>query len=221
MIFFIPFFFLLDDSSLVSTGVALVAVELSAVLDDVVAGCAASVLVDDPAGAAAAPASATGAGDPLAFGLATAAFPVAGALASAAGLAVVSGALPGVLTGVLPGVLTGVEVAPAGATVVPGCESGPVLIISTPTLGCPSLPAAGPVRASSGVTGSVPVSAGVCELAAPPATVNAGPCAPGRSTSVAETTSFGGFSCGVPPCAAVEKSGSPLIIDIGIFSAMT
>src|ERR1700678_1895867 len=98
MIFFMPFFFLLDDSSLVSTGVALVAVELSAVLDDVVAGCAASGVVDDPvgAGAAAAPASATGAGDPLAFGLATAALPVAGALASAAGLAVVSGALPGV-----------------------------------------------------------------------------------------------------------------------------
>src|SRR5580704_12059909 len=115
MIFFMPFFFLLDDSSLVSTGVALVAVELSAVLDDVVAGCAASVLVDDPAGAATAPASATGAGDPLAFGLATAALPVAGALASAAGLAVVSGALPGAL----PGVLTGVEVAPAGAAAVP------------------------------------------------------------------------------------------------------
>src|ERR1700678_786048 len=215
MIFFMPFFFLLDDSSLESTGVALVAVELSAVREGVAAGCAASGLVDDPAGAAtgaaaaAAPASGTGAGDPVAFGLATAALPVAGTLASGAGLTVV------------PGVLTGGEGAPAGAAVVPGCESGPVLIISTPTLGCPSLPAAGPVRASSGVTDSVPVSAGVCEFPAPPATVNAGPCAPGRSTSVAETTSFGGFSCGVPPCAAVEKSGSPLIIDIGIFSAMT
>src|ERR1700691_4407993 len=101
MIFFMPFFFLLDDSSLESTGVALVAVDLSAVLDEVVAGCAASGLVADPAGAAtgaaaaAAPASGTGAGDPGAFGLATAALPVAGTLASGAGVTVV----PGVLTG--------------------------------------------------------------------------------------------------------------------------
>src|ERR1700722_5328546 len=214
MIFLIPFFFLLEDSSLESTGVAFVAVEPSALLV-VVAGWSAAV--EDPAAAeaalasvaGAALASAAGAGvdEPVAFGLATAALAVGEALLSGAGLTVV------------PGVFTSGEVAPGGAAVVAGWESGPVLIISTPTFGC-ALPAAGPVVASTGVTVSVPVSAGVCEFALPPATVNDGPCAPGRNTSVAETTSFGGFSCGVPPWAAVVKSGSPLIIDIGIFNAM-
>src|SRR3984957_6205385 len=207
MIFLIPFFFLLEDSSLESTGVAFVAVEPSALLV-VVAGWSAAV--EDPAAAGAALASVAGAAlasaagagvgvdEPVAFGLATAALAVGEALLSGAGLTVV----------------------PGGAAVVAGWESGPVLIISTPTFGCALLPAAGPVVASTGVTVSVPVSAGVCEFALPPATVNDGPCAPGRNTSVAETTSFGGFSCGVPPWAAVVKSGSPLIIDIGIFNAM-
>ena len=216
MIFLIPFFFLLEDSSLESTGVAFVAVEPSALLV-VVAGWSAAV--EDPAAAGAALASVAGAAlasaagagvgvdEPVAFGLATAALAVGEALLSGAGLTVV------------PGVFTSGEVAPGGAAVVAGWESGPVLIISTPTFGC-ALPAAGPVVASTGVTVSVPVSAGVCEFALPPATVNDGPCAPGRSTSVAETTSFGGLSCGVPPWAAVVKSGSPLIIDIGIFNAM-
>ena len=205
MIFLIPFFFLLEDSSLESTGVAFVAVEPSALLV-VVAGWSAAV--EDPAAAGAALASVAGAAlasaagagvdEPVAFGVATAALAVGEALLSGAGLTVV----------------------PGGAAVVAGWESGPVLIISTPTFGCALLPAAGPVVASTGVTVSVPVSAGVCEFALPPATVNDGPCAPGRNTSVAETTSFGGFSCGVPPWAAVVKSGSPLIIDIGIFNAM-
>src|ERR1700722_19866028 len=205
MIFLIPFFFLLEDSSLESTGVAFVAVEPSALLV-VVAGWSAAV--EDPAAAGAALASVAGAAlasaagagvdEPVAFGLATAALAVGEALLSGAGLTVV----------------------PGGAAVVAGCESGPVLIISTPRFGCALLPAAGPVVASTGVTVSVPVSAGVCEFALPPATVNDGPCAPRRNTSVAETTSFGGFSCGVPPWGAVVKSGSPLIIDIGIFNAM-
>ena len=205
MIFLIPFFFLLEDSSLESTGVAFVAVEPSALLV-VVAGWSAAV--EDPAAAGAALASVAGAAlasaagagvdEPVAFGLATAALAVGEALLSGAGLTVV----------------------PGGAAVVAGWESEPVLIISTPTFGCALLPAAGPVVASTGVTVSVPVSAGVCEFALPPATVNDGPCAPGRNTSVAETTSFGGLSCGVPPWAAVVKSGSPLIIDIGIFNAM-
>src|ERR1700722_5164444 len=214
MIFLIPFFFLLEDSSLESTGVAFVAVEPSALLV-VVAGWSAAV--EDPAAAGAALASVAGAAlasaagagvdEPVAFGLATAALAVGEALLSGAGLTVV------------PGVFTSGEAPPGGPAVVAGWESGPVLIISTPTFGC-ALPAAGPVVASTGVTVSVPVSAGVCEFALPPATVNDGPCAPGRNTSVAETTSFGGFSCGVPPWAAVVKSGSPLIIDIGIFNAM-
>ena len=88
MIFFSPFFFLLVDSSLESTGVALVPVEPSALLV-VVAGW--SAVVEDPAAAGAALASAAGAGadEPVAFGLATAALAVGEALASAAGLTVV------------------------------------------------------------------------------------------------------------------------------------
>src|ERR1700722_3959076 len=195
MIFLIPFFFLLEDSSLESTGVAFVAVEPSALLV-VVAGWSAAV--EDPAAAGAALASVAGAAlasaagagvgvdEPVAFGLATAALAVGEALLSGAGLTVV----------------------PGGAAVVAGWESGPVLIISTPTFGCALLPAAGPVVASTGVTVSVPVSAGVGETALPPATGNDGPCAPGCNTSVAETTSFGGFSCGVQTWAAVVKSGS-------------
>jgi len=203
--FFSPFFFLLVDSSLESTGASFVAAGLSAVLDDEgVAGCDAS-----------------GAGDPVAPGVGTGA-----GLASGVGVVVpvVLGAVTGALVSaagvtVVPGVLASGDVEPGGGAVVAGWESGPVLIISTPT-DCPSAPApAAPVLASSGVTTSVPVSAFCVEPAAPPAIVKAGPCAPGRNTSVAETTSFGGFSCGVPPCAAAEKSGLPFTNVNGIFNA--
>ena len=120
---------------------------------------------------------------------------------------------------VVPGAFVSGEAAAGGCSVVAGWESGPVLIISTPTPVCCASAPAGTVLASSGVTTSVPVSAAP-EFAAPAATVNDGPWAPGRSTSVADTTSFGGFNCGVPLCAAVEKSGLPFTRDSGILIAM-
>jgi len=112
--------------------------------------------------------------------VATAAF-ASGAGFTGAGLAVV------------PGALVSGDAAPCGCGVVAGCASEPVLIISTPTPVCCGSAPAGTVLASSGVTTSVPVSAAP-EFAPPAVTVNAGPWAPGRSTSVAETTSFGGLS---------------------------
>ena len=153
---------------------------------------AGAVVVPEAAGAGVAGADSSGvalaapvgAGEPSAIELA------AGAFGVGAGFTVV------------PGVFVSGEVDPGGAAVVPGvaagCESGPVLIISTPTLGWDDPPPAAPVLASSGVTTSFPLSAELAPFAEPVATENDGPCAPGRKTSVADTTSFGGLSCGTP-----------------------
>jgi len=113
----------------------------------------------------------------------------------------------------------------AGA-VVAGCSdvgwplSSSGVRISTPRPARGAEPA-GTVVASSGVTTSLPLP-DVCAFdpAALPVTVNDGPAAPGRRTSVAETASFGGAICGVPPRAAVETSGLPLSIPMGSFTTM-
>jgi hypothetical protein len=215
MTFLMPFFFLLVDSSFGSAagslGLSAAAGAVEPELEEAAAGAGVD---DDPLCGAVVPGAAAsgvalvvtvGDDEPSAVGLAT------GAFAAGAGFTVV------------PGVFVSGDVDPGGAAVVTGVvagvESGPVLMISTPTFGWDEAPPAAPVLASSGVTTSVPVSAAFPSLAEPAATVNDGPCAPGRRTSVADTTSLGGLSCGVPLWAAVEKSGSPLTIFIGIFNA--
>ena len=72
--------------------------------------------------------------------------------------------------------------------------------------------------ASSGVITSLLLPE-VCAFdpAVLPVTVNDGPAAPGRSTSVAETASFGGAICGMPVRAASVTSGLPFNIPIGSF----
>ena len=115
----------------------------------------------------------------------------------------------------------------AGGVVVAGCSdvgwplSSSGVRISTPRPVWFALEPTGAVVASSGVTTSLLVD-DVCVLApaALPVKVNDGPAAPGRSTSVAETASFGGAICGVPPRAALEVSGFPLSIPIGSFTTM-
>lgn len=174
--FFNPFFFLLVDSSLGSAAASFAVEGLSASASALPAAGGAAVELAELVGSAVELAPAVGAGVPVAVGLAT------GALVAGAGFTVV------------PGVFVSGDTEPGGCGVVAGCESGPVLIISAPTaVGWGSAPA-GVVLASSGVTTSVPVSAGAPPPVAPLDNVNDGPCAPGRSTSVAETTSFGGFS---------------------------
>ena len=105
------------DSSLESAGASLAGAVLSAAASPppVAAGAAAELEELDAAGAGVA-SGVVAAADPVAVGLAT------GAFVSGAGFTVVPG-----------GFVSG-EAAPAGCGVVAGCESGPVLMISTPTL---------------------------------------------------------------------------------------
>ena len=189
IIFFMPFFFLLVDSSLESAAGSFAGAALSGAASPLPAGVPVEFAeLDDtggvvPSGAGADVAVAAAGVVPAALAagvVATAAF-ASGTGVTGAGLTVV------------PGALVSGETAAGGCGGVAGCESGPVLIISTPTPVCCASAPAGTVLASSGVTTSVLVSAPP-EFAAPAATVNDGPCAPGRSTSVADTTSFGGFS---------------------------
>ena len=210
MSFFNPFFFLLVDSSLVSTGVGFTGVAgLSAVCE-----------------AGAAPGAALSPVVPEALELETA----AGAALSAGAFAVPEPFRP---ASTVPLVLGGAGAAVAGALVsagglvAAGCsEVGwplssrgvrisapmPAWFVSAPT---------GAVVASSGVTTSV-LAEDVCPLdpAALPVNPNVGPAAPGRSTSVAETASFGGAICGIPPRAALDVSGLPLSMFIGSFRTM-
>ena len=85
--------------------------------------------------------------------------------------------------------------------------------------------AAGSVAAGAGIVASG-VSVSTDSESAVPAfpagasaptarTENEGPAAPSRNTSMAETVSSGGLRFGEPLCAAAEKSGPVLTIDIG------
>ena len=212
MSFFSPFFFLLVDSSLVSTGVGFTGV---AVLSAVCAAGVAPAAVLSPVAAEALEL------DELELETA------AGGLLSAGGLAVPEPFRP---ASTVPLVAGGGGAAAAGAlvcaggVVVAGCSevgwplSSSGVRISTPRPVWFGLEPTGAVVASSGVTTSVLVD-DVCVLApaALPVSPNDGPAAPGRSTSVAETASFGGAICGIPPRAALEVSGLPLSIPIGSF----
>ena len=217
--FFSPFFFLLVDSSLVSTGGGFTAA--GALSADCAAGC-----VDAAAGAAAGAAVSGAVPEALealleeleelasaAGGLAVPEpFRPASTvpLAAAGGGAAVRGAL-----------VSGAGVVVAGCSEVGWPLSSSGVRISAPTPAPDAAEPTGAVVASSGVTTSV-LLPDDCVLApaALPVRVNEGPAAPGRSTSVAETASFGGAICGVPPRAAVETSGLPLSIPSGSFTTM-
>ena len=129
------------------------------------------------------------------------------------------------------GLMTGTEF--AGALEVPPAEGAAVGLGAVDALGSPGAeiiwkpeltPGASVVpgddcgTASTGAASPPEVAPGSDDEPAP-VTVKDGPAAPGRRTSVAETTSFGGFNCGVPLRAAVETSGLDFNISIGILIA--
>ena len=126
----------------------------------------------------------------------------------------------GAMTGLVP-LAPGAGVAVAGCSDVGWPLSSSGVRISAPTPVWFVFDPTGAVVASSGVTTSELVDE-VCVLApaALPVSVNDGPAAPGRSTSVADTASFGGAICGIPPRAALDVSGFPLSIPSGSFTTM-
>ena len=209
MIFFNPFFFLLVDSELVSTGVGFTVVE--ALSADCAAGWAELV----PEAGAGVVLSAVVPEAPEALELE--------GLAESAGVFAVpepfrpASTVPLVAGGGASGATAGVAVAGCSDVGWPLSSSG--VRICAPTVAPDVSEPAGAVVASSGVTTSLPTPE-VCALepAALPVTVKDGPAAPGRRTSVAETASLGGAICGVPPRAAVEVSGFPLSMPIGSLS---
>jgi len=222
--FFSPFFFLLVDSELVSTGVGFTGVE--ALFADCAEGCP-GVAAGAAPGAALAPV-APDVPEELVLELDEFETAAAGELVSAGAFAVPEPFRPASTVPLVAGggatAGAGALVSAAAGAVAAGCSevgwplSSSGVRISAPTLVCAASEPAGTVVASSGVTTSVLVE--VCALApaALPVTVNDGPAAPGRSTSVAETASFGGAICGVPPRAAVEVSGLPLSMPSGSFT---
>ena len=198
MIFFNPFFFLLVDSELVSTGVGFTVVE--ALSADCAAGWAELV----PEAGAGVVLSAVVPEAPEALELE--------GLAESAGVFAVpepfrpASTVPLVAGGGASGATAGVAVAGCSDVGWPLSSSG--VRICAPTVAPDVSAPAGAVVASSGVTTSLPTPE-VCALE---------PAAPGRRTSVAETASLGGAICGVPPRAALEVSGFPLSMPIGSLS---
>ena len=216
MSFFSPFFFLLVDSSLVSTGEGFTAA--GALSADCAAGC-----VDAAPGAAAGAAVLAAVPEALVeeleeLGSAAGGIAVPEPFRPASTVPLVDGGAGAAVRGAL---VSGAAVVVVGCSEVGWPLSSSGVRISAPMPAPDASEPTGAVVASSGVTTSV-LLPDVCvpAPAALPVRLNDGPAAPGRSTSVAETASFGGAICGVPPRAAEETSGLPFSIPSGSFTTI-